>query len=278
MHTETELQQKVIHRNCPACNQPGDQLAPLPYGNDQWPIKACAFCGFVYLSKAPVYERLSEEFAWEHTSEAERKVREQREPIKQSISRVLKSFRRDVLKRDKLGDLMRRYAPQGNVLDIGCAGGGFLAQLPAQYTPYGIEISSQLSADAAAIVNPRGGTMTHDNALNGVRTLPENHFQCVVMSSFLEHEIDPTGLLTGIKRILALGGIVIIKVPNYACWNRHIRSEKWCGFRLPDHVNYFTPQSLQILVQSAGLSVIKFSVRDKHPLSDNMWMVAGKRK
>lgn len=276
MHIETDNDQKIVERNCPSCNAPAQSKAPLKYGSDQWPMMACHSCGFVFLSKAPVYERLSEEFAWEQTSEVEREVREQREPVKQSISRALKSFRRDVLKRDKLGDLMRRYVPEGNVLDIGCAGGGFLAQLPEQYTPYGIEISKQLSTDAAAIVTPRGGTVTHDNAFNGVRVLPKNHFQCVVMSSFLEHEVEPAGLLSGIEEILAPGGVVIIKVPNYACWNRHIRSEKWCGFRLPDHVNYFTPETLSKLVNQAGLKLIQFSLRDKHPLSDNMWMVAGK--
>lgn len=276
MHTETETEQKTVVRNCPSCNCSKLDHALLNYGNADWPMQACSSCGFVYLSRAPVYERLSEEFAWEQTSELEREVREQREPFKQTISRALKAFRRDVLKRDKLGTLLRRYVPEGNVLDIGCAGGGFLAQLPKQYTPYGIEISKQLSAHAASIVNPRGGSITHDNAFNGIRVLPENHFQCVVMSSFLEHEVEPSGLLQGIEKVLAPGGVVIIKVPNYACWNRHLRSDKWCGFRLPDHVNYFTPKSLQQLVQKAGLKLIQFSMRDKHPLSDNMWLVAGK--
>ncbi|MDX1668178.1 MAG: class I SAM-dependent methyltransferase [Limnobacter sp.] len=266
--------QQITERSCPACTQA--ETKPLPYGNEQWPVAQCAICGFVYLTKAPVYERLSEEFAWEQTSEAERLVREEREPVKQSISRALKTFRREVLKRDKLGDLMKAFVPSGKVLDIGCAGGGFLANLPAQYTPYGIEISKQLSMKAASIVEPRGGTITHENAFNGVRALPANLFDCVVMSSFLEHEVEPSGLLEGIERILAPGGVVIIKVPNFASWNRHLRADKWCGFRLPDHVNYFTPASLKHLIEHNGLTVEQFGWKDRHPFSDNMWLVAGK--
>lgn len=271
-----DVVKRIVSRDCPVCGGAKSQAAALPYGTEEWPMVACGGCGFVFLTQAPIYERLSEEFAWEKTSQLEREAREIKEPIKQGISRALKEFRRNVLKRDKLNELLDRYIESGPILDIGCAGGGFLQKLAAKYEPHGVEVSRALAAQAEQVVVPRGGSVMHDNALNGIKRFPDGRFSGVVMSSFLEHEIEPAQLMGEISRVLRPGGKVIIKVPNYASWNRHVRKEKWCGFRLPDHVNYFTPESLRSLVTRYGLEIVQFSFADKLQTSDNMWMVAGR--
>jgi hypothetical protein len=98
------------------------------------------------------------------------------------------------------------------------------------------------------------------------------------MHSFLEHESEPLELLEATRDALQMGGVVIIKVPNYECWNRRYwRTKDWPGFRFPDHVNYFTPESLRSLVEKAGLCVLRFGVWDRFPTSDNMWLVANRK-
>ncbi|HEX4917438.1 MAG TPA: methyltransferase domain-containing protein [Limnobacter sp.] len=271
-----DVSQRVVSRHCPQCNASAQNAITLPYGNTEWPMVECAQCGFVYLKRAPVYERLSEEFAWEKTSNQERQAREEREPVKQGLSRAFKHFRQKVIKRNKLPELIAKYIPSGHVLDIGCAAGGLLASLPPQYTPHGIEVSKALAEQAHQVVSPRGGSIMHDNALNGIARLPANTYAGVLMSAFLEHEVEPFGLLQGVARVLLPGGVVIIKVPNYGSWNRRVRQEKWCGFRLPDHVNYFTPGNLESMVTRAGLKVIQFGLADRQPTSDNMWIVAAR--
>ena len=57
----------LVHRPCPSCGEDNAAAPVTPFGNVQWPIKACRGCGFVYLETAPVYERLVDEFAWEAT-------------------------------------------------------------------------------------------------------------------------------------------------------------------------------------------------------------------
>lgn len=269
-----DVQSRVVERACPACNTPANQGKVLSYGNAEWPMRECNSCGFVFLERAPIYERLSEEFAWEKTSQAEKTQREEREPVKQGLSRAFKNFRQKVIKRNKLPELIDKYVAPGKVLDIGCAAGGILASLPGQYTPYGIEVSLQLAHEAGLLVQPRGGDIVHDNALNGCTKLPSNMFTGVLMSAFLEHEVDPKNLLKQVARVLKPEGVVIIKVPNYGSWNRSIRKERWCGFRLPDHVNYFTPQSLLNMVIEQGLTPVQFGLADRQPTSDNMWLVA----
>lgn len=266
----------VVFRNCPYCGSDNTACPSTDYGDRNWPIKACNTCSFVYIEIAPVYERLIEEFAWEKTSVAETNRRVSQEPIKQAISKCLKAFRRRWVRRDKLSWLIRRYVTPGNVLDVGCAGGGVIGNLDQIYVPYGIEISQALALRAQELAKPRGGYVVHNDALSGLRDFPADYFSGVILSAFLEHEINPSGLLREVYRSLTPLGRCIIKVPNFASLNRVVRGKKWCGFRLPDHVNYFTPSSLVGMCRKVGFHIERFTITDQLPTSDNMWIVIQK--
>ncbi|MBI5328981.1 MAG: class I SAM-dependent methyltransferase [Betaproteobacteria bacterium] len=267
---------RIVHRRCPFCGQDNHAGAPTAYGNAVWPIKACAGCGFVYTEHAPVYERLMDEFAWEKTSHIESERRTAKHPIRQALSQKMKGFRQKVLKRDKLPRLVRERVTAGHVLDIGCGGGGVLSRLGPEYIPHGIEISRALAQRAAETLASRHGTVIHDAALHGLARFPPGYFSGVILSAFLEHEIEPKALLAGVLRVLAAGGCGIIKVPNYASLNRVIHGSTWCGFRLPDHVNYFTPSSLARMCRQAGFEIDRFRLTDRHCFSDNLWIVIRK--
>jgi SAM-dependent methyltransferase len=261
-------------RVCPLCGRDNHDQPALSLSRAPWLLKHCASCGFTYLENPPGYAALEEEYAWEKTSAAEGEHRNRSRPVSKSLSNAFKRFRQRVLKRDKLIDLMRQHIPRGRVLDIGCADAGILMRLPGKdYIPCGIEISKALAAAATARVAPLGGEIVQANALDGARQLPDAHFDGVVMSAFLEHEAQPLELLRELQRILKPGGKGIIKVPNYGSINRRVRGDQWCGLRFPDHVNYFTPDSLKAMLAKVGLQVCRFGWADRFPLSDNMWLV-----
>jgi len=77
-------------------------------------------------------------------------------------------------------------------------------------------------------------------------------------------------------RVLCSNGVVIIKVSNFDCWNRHLQGAGWPGFRFPDHVNYFTAATIRRIVARADLRVARFNQLDHLPSSDNLWIVARK--
>ena len=58
---------KNIHRLCPLCGTDNVRVKPSVYSRDQWIIKMCARCDFVYLENPPSYEELEETYAWEKT-------------------------------------------------------------------------------------------------------------------------------------------------------------------------------------------------------------------
>ncbi len=64
----------IVHRTCPLCEHDNGAQPASRYSHDIWEIKNCSRCGFVYIEKAPDYEELFANMAWERTT----KVEEQR--------------------------------------------------------------------------------------------------------------------------------------------------------------------------------------------------------
>jgi len=268
---------ETILRTCPLCGTDNRAQPASSYSVEPWHLKDCQKCGFVYLENPPSYADLEENFAWEKTSATEEARRDAERPIAKRFSRAFRHFRQKVLKRDKLSSLLFSQLPKGKVLDIGCGGGGVFLRLPVdRYEPHGIEISKSLSVKADAIAKARGGHVVQASAIAGLAQFPSDSMDAALLSGFLEHEVQPALLLRELRRVLRPGAPVIIKVPNYGCINRSVRGAKWCGFRHPDHVNYFTPASLTKLATDCGWRVARCTLGDRWPLSDNLWMVLAK--
>jgi 2-polyprenyl-3-methyl-5-hydroxy-6-metoxy-1,4-benzoquinol methylase len=256
------------------CDLDNSAGASARYSSDPWRIKCCDRCGFVYLENPPDYDQLRKEWAWEKTLKLERKRRRAAEPAFQRLARLSKWFRRHIKKRNKLGPLIRRYFSPGAVIDVGCGKGHWLRQMGEMgFIPSGVEISDGLAAQASPHAVAFGGRVARDNAVDGLDEFADGTFTGATLVSVLEHESHPMRLLAKLYRKLKANGIMIIKVPNFACWNRRIRGPRWCGFRFPEHVNYFTPDTLREMMQRAKFKVIRFCALDRFPLSDSMWMV-----
>ena len=231
----------------------------------------------VYLENPVDYSALSHEMAWEKTYAAEAETRRQRNPLLYRAARLPKALWQRLIQRDKLVSWTARYFAPGPVLDVGCSEGHTLARLPSQYIPYGIEISAELSRIAQQRFARRGGRVVQGDALSALGQFDAGFFTGVIMTSFLEHETEPRAVLAAANRVMGPGSCLIVKVPNYGSWNRAVRGARWCGFRFPDHVNYFTPRELARLPAQAGFDVLRFGLFDRFPTSDSMWLAVRRR-
>jgi 2-polyprenyl-3-methyl-5-hydroxy-6-metoxy-1,4-benzoquinol methylase len=258
-----------------------------PYSRDEWEVVKCRETGFYFLKNPPSYENVRCDFEWTKSIKSERKRREISEPIFSIVSKASRKIRHSLTsnqrnkfysKGKKIIIGLKKELPV-TIIDIGCGGGKLLKQLSSRFAedgfeinPIGIELSDTLSELAKEQLLPIGGDIIHANAIDGVSRCLERSCNLVMMRSFLEHERKPLELLTKLKKVLKPEGAIIIKVPNFACWNRIVRGQKWCGFRYPDHVNYFTPKTIKILAKEAKYS-INFGLFDRFPMSDNMYAV-----
>lgn len=247
---------------CEVCGKSGATVIEK-YTRSPWPVVACNGCGFVYLGRVPDYEDLSINLAWEkqHAEEKQRRSKTNRLARFDALTR----FR---LKLGKVVDRARHahgIPTRGRVLEIGCGG---TTRIPEGPIPYGIEISEGLSRKARPVFEARGGAVYHEPATTGIERFPEDFFDSIIMRSYLEHEAQPRLILERAFKRLKPGGKILLRSPNYSSANRYIMGAQWCGFRFPDHVNYFTPRALKALAKSIGY---EFSwINWLSPFDDNL--------
>lgn len=267
----------LLVRRCPVCDRDNSAESAHRLSKPPWRLVRCAGCGLVYLENPPTYEDLADEFAWEKTYTSERAARRAGRPVHYAVSDSAKRMKRLVRGGagvKERGFITRAAGGGGRVLDVGCGNGRKLDMLPEGYTPFGVEISPALAAEAEARFSPRGGRVVRAPASEGVVGFGEGFFDAALLRSYLEHETQPGLVLDRLRAALRPGGRIIVKVPNFAGLNRRFQGRGWCGLRFPDHVNYFTPATLRRLLESSGYRIVRFSIAMRSPISDNMWVVA----
>lgn len=260
------------------------------YSKDEWQLVECLETGIVYLENPPATSQLADEFAWEKTYAIEKKLRKEREPILSFVSGLVEMVRRRVNRRkrvvalsiDLLRKQHRKHGQDLKMLDVGCGYGDksewILEQIRNKYeigiVPCGLEISNELYREASKVFQGYGGNVIHGSAIEAIEEVPDSSMDLILICSFLEHEVNPLELLVKCREKLNESGYVVIKVPNYNCLNRIVRQGRWCGFRYPDHVNYFTPKTLRLIVERSGMEVARMSFFDRFPTNDNMYVIA----
>jgi SAM-dependent methyltransferase len=261
----------VRKRDCPLCSCDNRTVPASRYSDHPWAIKECSGCGFVYIDRAPIYDMQFTTMAWERTSKVEEQRRAEIRPISYTASKRTR-FRKNLLPRRTMLDYMAGRIQGGNVIDLGCGDGHAMMGFPPSFIPFGIEISSKLAASAHGSFAPRGGYVLNAACVEGLRQFPESFFAAACLRSYLEHDADPLPVLKGLQRVLAPGAFAVVKVPNYGCLNRIVMGRRWCGFRYPDHLNYFSPNTLRAMASKAGFDT-SFGLTGCLPTSDNMWAV-----
>lgn len=167
-----------------------------------------------------------------------------------------RAWLRDGLYADVLA-MLERHAPGRRVLDVGAGIGEFVsAAAGSGFEASGIEPSEE----AAATARERGlEVATTDLAgLTG-----EASFDGVVLMNVLEHVPDAALTLRQVGALLAEGGVCFIQVPNDFNPLQLAAQEKlglpswWVA--VPDHVNYFSFESLPGLASKLGFETVEIS-------------------
>lgn len=216
--------------------------------NDVFHIYRCDECGTGFLNQPPDPQWL--EAIYQFSGQALTKSVSLQEILAREAA-----FPNCRVDAERMSGCADRFNASGNrrALDIG-SGFGFYTQ------------ALKKRGYATVAINPGRYENQVFKALNGEEPLTmmfeqyttQDSYGVVMMSQVLEHMVEPERALEKVRGLLAEGGVLACAVPNYASF-----LVKLLGTRdnaclwVPEHVNYFTAQGLQILLERKGLRVVR---------------------
>jgi 2-polyprenyl-3-methyl-5-hydroxy-6-metoxy-1,4-benzoquinol methylase len=145
-----------------------------------------------------------------------------------------------------------RFVPDGRLLDIGCAWGGYLWRMhELGWEVHGIELNAaaaRYAQEELGLSNVRTGSFAELD-------YPEGSFDVVHMSMVLEHLYEPSEVLRRINRLLRNDGQFILSVPDISGLEARLFKDKCYTLQVPQHLSHFTPKTVTRFLNQAGFEV-----------------------
>ena len=174
------------------------------------------------------------------------------DPYAAKVDQYFKSMRPDMV----------GYIPADakDVLDVGCGGGGFAAEVKKtrQVRFTGIEPF----ANAAAAAATRLDEVLQTSAEDGLGRLRGRAFDCIVFNDVLEHLVDPESVLVNAAELLRPGGVVVASIPNMRflpVLKSLVMRAEWRytseGVLDRTHLRFFTHKSIAEMFVASGYLV-----------------------
>ncbi len=143
-----------------------------------------------------------------------------------------------------------------SLLDVGCGYGTFIKFINEfGWNVSGIEPSPKASEFAA-----NTGLNIHNCTLEEFYIKNQQKFTAISLNNVLEHVRLPLDTISMCKNMLIDGGIIRIKVPNefnplQLKANEIVSNKNW-WVSYPDHINYFTKDSLTKILRDFGFEIV----------------------
>ncbi len=197
----------------------------------------CARCGLVQRNPQPTSEAVSARYRERHGDDY----------LDYELSNETAFLR---LQNLALADIGFDREARGSFLDVGCATGALIAELRgAGWRTAGVELCAQ-SADYA---RRERGLDVRPTAIERAG-LEAGGFDVVHASHLIEHLNDPRSFVREARRILKLGGTLLVATPNIAGFQARLFASAWRS-AIFDHLYLFSKRTLRALLESEGFRV-----------------------
>ena len=195
-----------------------------PEHNKTYRIVRCKDCFHVYISPLPMN-------LWENY-------------ISVVDQLYLKNQKTRYMTAEKVIKRIRRFCPEGRLLDVGCATGDFLHIAQEYYKVEGLEISRW----SAQLARERG-ILIHENLLDEVKG--DCLYDVITLWGVIEHFENPQRDVQHVFRLLKPNGVVCLWTGDVDCLLSRALGKKWWHYQ-GQHVQMFTEASLSKLFREAG--------------------------
>ena len=154
-------------------------------------------------------------------------------------------------------ETVAQFKKSGSLLDLGCGSGSFLEFMKSEsWKLYGIEMSAE---DARTAEGRSKAQVFVGDILDG--PFSAESFDVITCFDVLEHLYDPRRVMSRISEWLKPGGIFYVLVPNVDSAEARVFRSYWHGLELPRHLFHYSPASLELLAETAGLRVVSLETR-----------------
>lgn len=167
--------------------------------------------------------------------------------------------------------ILRRYLDRSkSLLDVGCGVGAFLWNIKGKVS---VAIGVEPNKREAEYAEEKTGYKVIHGTIDDVPE--EEAFDIITMFQTLEHIEDPVAYLIKVKQHLKPDGTIIIEVPNLHDALKDL-------YKIPSyetfyfhkyHYNYFSKQSLRLLLRRVGLEGRIYYTQDYNVFNHIHWII-----
>lgn len=241
--------------SCPACAAPVSST-PTFVGSDRlhgtpghFSVHICNRCGTGLTLPAVRDDELTAFYPSSYNAYALPANR-----ILRALARVLFRWRYwRALRRPPLAAMLHR--PPGRLLDVG----GGRGDLGVVLRRRGWSVTSLDPSDLACAEARSRGVDSVCGTLSDPPDTLGGGYDAVAFQHSLEHVVDPAADLAEAHDRLAGGGLLIVTLPNFNCWQRRSFGADWFHLDVPRHRSHFSPAGLQALLRRCGFETIWLS-------------------
>jgi SAM-dependent methyltransferase len=147
-------------------------------------------------------------------------------------------------------DFIRQYRAGGRLLELGCAYGFFLMEAARYFDVTGIELAPE-----AAEHGRRAGLNTLQGMADAATLQRLGQMDVVVLFDVIEHLPDPRETLALCRDHINAGGIIVITTGDFGSAAARLAGARWRLMTPPQHLWFFTQESVRRLAASLGLAV-----------------------
>lgn len=229
---------------CPACGRDSNSSE---FEKDGFNFNRCDFCDTLYVSPRPSENKLLEYYG--HSKSIEYFTKQILENTKEiRTERIFKPRATSII------DLLANIQLKRNVLvDVGGGNGLFLESFDSAGAGFEKYINVEPSNEGANLTLERGF-----DVFNGFIEDFNSYLKIDLITAFelIEHLFNPMTFLNKISSLMGTNGIFILTTPNIEGFDLLLLGSKSDNIAAPNHLNYFNPQSIKILLEKCGFEII----------------------
>jgi 2-polyprenyl-3-methyl-5-hydroxy-6-metoxy-1,4-benzoquinol methylase len=245
------MHEDFIEVPCPACSSFSHEQ---PFKKNGFTYVFCGACETLYMNPRPSpavlesFYKTSENYAYwnKYIFPATEEVR--RERI--FVPRV-----------DRTLELCRKYQSElKSLLEVGAAFGTFCSEMASRNVFERI-VAVEPTPDLANTCR-RKGIETIEKPIEMVSFAEEDKFDVIASFEVIEHLFSPGDFIIHCRKLLKVNGLLILTCPNNKGFDFVVLGTQ-CESIDHEHLNYYNPKSLALLLKSHGFNILEVQTPGK---------------